>query len=252
MTVGIYGIFDAETDECLYVGCSSNVEERYKQHLKHLKYRIHKRKDFVEWYHVNGAKPDLLIFRILEECENNDVSKNTLEIKWFSILNPKYYGQKPSLNNKMRHSEETRLKISNSMKKTLRETEILIDENIVLNDKKSSINRKCKFSISIEGLEKLRIMAKDPSVSLKKAGEFFNCSRFTISKIVKENNIEWICRRSPHFEDEDILKMFFEDKMTTREIAEKLNISQPAVIYRFNKFRDDQRFEKTKERYRVS
>lgn len=244
MTVGVYGIFDAKTDECLYVGCSSNMEERFKQHLNHLKYKIHKRKDFVEWYHANGANPELITFRILEECEDNDVSKNTLEIKWFNDLKPKFFGQEPSLNNKMRHSDETKLKISAKTKAALKGKKRSI--------RNGSSTTECVFSLPNEDLEQLKIMAKDPSLSLKKAAEFFDCSRITISKIVKENDIVWICRRSPHFEDEDILKMFFEDKMTTREIAEKLNISQPAVIYRFNKFRNDPRFETIKERYKQS
>ena len=43
MTVGIYGIFNAETDECLYVGMSKNIEQRWSSHLKELKSKRHKR-----------------------------------------------------------------------------------------------------------------------------------------------------------------------------------------------------------------
>lgn len=80
MTIGIYGIFDATTDECLYIGMSKDIEERWKQHLKILKSKRHKRKDFTEWYHSNGATPDLLMFRILEECEYDVDTLNRLEI----------------------------------------------------------------------------------------------------------------------------------------------------------------------------
>lgn len=112
MTVGIYGIFDSETDECLYIGMSKNIEDRWKSHLKLLRSKKHSRKDFVEWYHSNGAIEKLLIFRILETCEYDAMILNALEIKWFNEMKPKYYGKKPSLNEKWEHSEETRKKIS--------------------------------------------------------------------------------------------------------------------------------------------
>lgn len=34
MTVGVYGIFDSKTNECLYIGMSKNIELRWKNHLK--------------------------------------------------------------------------------------------------------------------------------------------------------------------------------------------------------------------------
>jgi len=114
MTVGIYGIFDSKTDECLYIGMSKNIEQRWKYHLKDLKSKKHKRKDFVEWYHANGAIPELLVFRILEECKYDNKTLNTLEIKWFNNMSPKYFGKIPSLNEKWEHSEETRNNIRNT------------------------------------------------------------------------------------------------------------------------------------------
>jgi len=117
MTVGIYGIFDAHNNECLYVGLSKNIEQRWKSHLKELKSKSHKRKDFVEWYHSNGAVPDLIVLRVLEECEYDNGILNVLEIKWFNKMSPKYYGKKPSLNEKWKHSEETKIKIANSLYK---------------------------------------------------------------------------------------------------------------------------------------
>lgn len=73
MTIGIYGIFDAKTNECLYVGMSSrSIEERWKKHQNLLASRKHRRKDFVEWYHANGAVIELLDFRVLEICERDN------------------------------------------------------------------------------------------------------------------------------------------------------------------------------------
>lgn len=114
MTVGIYGIFDSKTDECLYIGMSKNIEQRWKSHLKNLRNKRHPRKDFTKWYHSNGAVKELLLFRILEECEYDVKILNSCEIKWFNKMRPKYYGKKPSLNEKWEHSEETRRKISDA------------------------------------------------------------------------------------------------------------------------------------------
>lgn len=117
MTVGIYGIFDAKTDECLYVGMSKNIEQRQKSHLKELKSKRHKRQDFVEWYHNNGAVQKLLSFRILEECEANETVLNLVEIKWFNKMTPKYYGKKPSLNEKWEHSAVSKDRLSAAQRK---------------------------------------------------------------------------------------------------------------------------------------
>lgn len=98
MTVGIYGIFDSETDECLYVGQSVNIERRWEQHKHSLQSKKHVRKDFVEWYHQNGAKKELITFRILEECSPTHDELNRLEINYFNSLKPKFFGVKPSEN----------------------------------------------------------------------------------------------------------------------------------------------------------
>lgn len=111
MTIGIYGIFDTETNTCLYVGMSKNIEDRWKQHLKMLKNKQHPRKDFVEWFHKSSSTEELLSFKILEECEYDEEILNLAEIKWFNTLLPKYYGKKPSVNEKWEHSEETKRKI---------------------------------------------------------------------------------------------------------------------------------------------
>ena len=80
MTVGIYGWFDKETGQCLYVGQSSNIEKRKKSHLKSLKSRKHSRKDFSEYYHQKDNKEDIYL-KILEETKNDLKIKNAAEIK---------------------------------------------------------------------------------------------------------------------------------------------------------------------------
>lgn len=115
MTVGIYGIFDASTNECLYVGLSRNIEERWKSHIKTLSSGRHIRKEFVQWFEENGSNPNSMRFEILEECIDDDTVKNLAEIKWFNKLSPLFYAKKPAINERWTLSEETKSKISKSM-----------------------------------------------------------------------------------------------------------------------------------------
>lgn len=109
MTVGVYGIFCADTGDCLYVGQSKDAEYRFKKHLYLLRTDKHRRKDFVEWF--KGKNEDSLIFTVLEETEDDDLTKNLAEIKWFNKLSPRFFGKQPSVNDKWAQSEETRKKI---------------------------------------------------------------------------------------------------------------------------------------------
>lgn len=119
MTCGAYGIFDTETKECLYVGQSATIESRWKRHLIDLRNGNHLRKDFISWFKNHGENAESMDFRILELCENTDQAKNLAEIKWYTILNPKFSGQTPGENYKWSHSEETKRKISASLRSSI-------------------------------------------------------------------------------------------------------------------------------------
>lgn len=109
MTVGIYGIF--HLGECLYVGQSADIEKRVRIHKNKLAKGTHTRKEFSLWFSENVKNTSLLDFVILEECEDSDYAKNLLEIKWFDIHSPKFFGREPTANGKWKHSEETKSKI---------------------------------------------------------------------------------------------------------------------------------------------
>lgn len=128
MTVGIYGIFDAKDDTCLYVGLSSNIEDRWAGHIKRLNNGRHLRKDFVVWFENQGKNINSLRFEVLEECEAVDSIMNLLEIKWFNKLGPRFYGKAPGLNEKWSHSTETKAKISMSLAKS---SDRLIDRKLI-------------------------------------------------------------------------------------------------------------------------
>ena len=115
MATGVYGIFDSTSNECLYVGQAKDIEVRWSGHIKKLKQGKHLRAGFNDWFTEHNFDVSFLDFRILEECENDDRTKNLLEIKWFNLLQPKFYGKRPSVNKKWEHSDETRKKIKNGM-----------------------------------------------------------------------------------------------------------------------------------------
>lgn len=147
MTVGIYGIFNAKTDECLYIGQAANIESRWKQHKKLLRNKKHPRKDFVEWYHTNGSKSELLDFRILEECLNYDQTKNKLEIKWFKQLIPKFYGKEPSEKEVWQHSAATKDKIRESMRKHYFEVKCIRCESMFFSIDANKLRcRNCRYT----------------------------------------------------------------------------------------------------------
>lgn len=113
MSIGIYALYYGET--CLYVGQSKDIEQRYKRHIIRLKAGTALQK-FNEWFQENNCPHESIELKILEECEDNDLIKNELEIKWFNDLSPLFYGKVPSLKDTWSHSEETRKKISDSVR----------------------------------------------------------------------------------------------------------------------------------------
>lgn len=111
MVCGVYGVFDAFTGECLYVGQSKNVECRLQHHMAALARHAHIRTEFDQWFREHGDDPHSLESRLLERCEDTDDAKNFAECKWFSILRPRFYGVKPSMDYRWGMSDETRSKI---------------------------------------------------------------------------------------------------------------------------------------------
>lgn len=267
MTVGVYGIFDANTDECLYVGMSSvSVEKRFKQHLKNLRNGNHPRKDFVEWYHENGAVEELFDFRVLEECESDEAVLNALEIKWFNELLPKFFGKVPSLNERWVHSEESKKKVSKSMRKYA-ESLPKIDKNKCLNcDNKVKNNRNKYCSINCNNLSNKKndslIFHKDKIIELYKNGKsleeisyIFSTTRKTLSNFFKSEGITIKKRgakqgdKSPNkgkysflgIEKNKYIEIYNMSKKgySTRKISSIVGCSQPTIVNVLNKIKKD-------------
>lgn len=240
MTTGIYGIFDSDTDECLYVGMSKNIEDRWKSHLKLLRNKKHPRKDFVEWFYKNGSKKELLVFRILEECKNKEETLNTLEIKWFSNLAPKYYGKKPSLNEKWILSEETKLRISKSNVESLLQKGILYKAKCAKCNK--LFNASQSYHICVNCREETIIITNcvrcNDLIEDQKRGKIY-CSEQCQQLKFKENNPDWVAPKSSRFEKmnkEDLNRLYTVENCSIDEICEFFGCKERTVYYHLKNY----------------
>lgn len=112
VTIGIYGLFSTETNECLYVGQSLNIERRIIDHILQLKKQIHIRDEFNAWFLNKDLKENTIHSKILEILPDRGIDMNNAEIYWFDKLKPKFYGKRPSANDAWENSKETSEKIS--------------------------------------------------------------------------------------------------------------------------------------------
>lgn len=219
MTIGVYGIFDSYTNECLYIGQSSNIEYRWRMHRYLLINNKHIRKDFNQWLIDNGNDIDRLRFTILETCNNIESIKNSLEIHYFEFFKPKFYGKLPSVNDKWEHSDETKNKISKS--KTSQDY-FRLEQN---------------KDLIIE-------MARNKSISRAQACKELNVSLSLLKKFIKLNSIVWD-KKLDKINSENFSKLeylVFEKKMSTRQIANILKVSQPSIMKHIAKMKDNPRY----------
>lgn len=113
MIAGIYGIFDSETNECLYVGRSKELEKRRTRHFSSLRNGKHGLRPFQD--HVNSIGFNRLNFKILEITTVDLLSMQ--ETYWFEKLSPRFYGTLPNKNTST-YTESSRRRKSESHKRT--------------------------------------------------------------------------------------------------------------------------------------
>lgn len=195
MTVGIYLIQDKITQENLYVGQSKNIEQRWKEHLKNLRGNRHL-DSFNEYFKSIEKDESRLLFSILEGCEDDDLVKNELEIKWFNILKPKFYGTAPSLNNKWSLSEETRNKIRKGIEKS-RKGKLILDKKQICDFCLKEfyferIKKFCSKNCSYKGRSE-RVSKNNNKVDLDELKELYD-SGFSIPKLSEHFGVSvgWI------------------------------------------------------------
>lgn len=170
MTIGIYKISHKYTGECLYVGQSANIEQRWTNHKKEIRTLRHRQKGLIDIYKTYGMK--VFDFVVLEEVAKKDL--NSRELFYFDQLTPQFYGQIPSEKNRYQQSEETRKKISDSLKARTK-----------IHDEK----QKAKFLAISEDVRKY---AYDVSKSKKDCCLDFQISYRALGNILRYYNIDWV------------------------------------------------------------
>jgi len=86
---GIYLLYYETDDFQYYVGQSSNIEKRYKDHCRYLKSNTHCNKTLSELYNVVGVLPTIEILEVLE-CTNSILDSR--EIYWIKEFDCFYNG----------------------------------------------------------------------------------------------------------------------------------------------------------------
>lgn len=110
--IGIYGIRNKLNGK-IYIGQTTDVDLRYKEHFSHLKNNCHQNSHLQNAWNKYGQ--DCFEFLIVEECSEDNLTER--EQYWID-----YYGGVSSKNtynireagSKGRHSEETKIKLRNA------------------------------------------------------------------------------------------------------------------------------------------
>ena len=87
---GIYGCFDGDTNECLYVGGSKSINSRINNHryaVTHLDKAAQHRPSHLALYEAL-AQHSSLVWRVIEECDVTLIK--TLEQQYINQLKPIY------------------------------------------------------------------------------------------------------------------------------------------------------------------
>jgi Uri superfamily endonuclease len=87
---GIYGIFDSETGNALYIGSSRAINRRVDRHrsnIKNLKYAEQWHPGQLDLY-KSLSKHSGVFFQIIDECEKNVMKQ--LEKFYIKVYKPKY------------------------------------------------------------------------------------------------------------------------------------------------------------------
>lgn len=215
MTSGVYGIFDVRTDECLYVGQSACIEDRWRSHTKRLRLGSHL-EAFNQWFTDNGCDSGLLDLRVLEETKNSTEAKNLAEIQWFESLSPRFFGQKPSLSRKgWSQSEETKKKISVGVCKAINGTDY---------------KAKYLYTCSQCGVEF--------DAKRKKTEKRTFCSRDclwksqAVDKVEKPKKYKWLKNA---VSKECLFRLYWIEMKSTTEIGKMLGVSSSTVILNMEK-----------------
>jgi group I intron endonuclease len=146
--IGIYKIQSVLKPKRIYIGGAININERWKDHLKKLKRNIHHSKKLQNHFNKYGISD--LYFSILLECEKENMIK--VEQYFLDSYNPYFNICKIAGNTSgFKHSEETKMKISEKQKGKIISKESRIKMSEARKGIKLSDEHKKKLSIIRSG-----------------------------------------------------------------------------------------------------
>lgn len=185
MISGVYGLFSEETGVCLYVGQAKDITARWKKHLTHLRAGTHRQLGLVVFFRENGNDPSCIDWRILEEA-SDEYTRNILELTWFSLLKPEFYGKVPSRNEVWGLSEETKGKIS-TWSKMNRKKQVFLYSCHLCGRNFTSVKRNRKFC-------SMDCFRRNDTQHLTKAflEDLYWDKNFTLSEIAKKVNVSHV------------------------------------------------------------
>lgn len=235
---GVYRI--VSPNGSVYIGMTvRSFEERWSDHKRAFKSGNVRCSGLNRAFEKYGVEK--MSFEILEDLTGEDELKVlSREKHWWLLHKPwvNIYNGQPSGSGSVLHTEETRRKIGKSLREStknqlLYEPYDLLENNISL----------------------VRELADDVKVNMEEASSRLGVKKSQLKRFCSNNNIKFITKRTESLlvekalNDNPVKAWYLEDKLTTREIAKKLNISQPLVVRYLNKIKDsDSRFSEMKER----
>lgn len=194
---GIYGIFDSVSSECLYIGLTHDFSARWKSHLRKLKAKTHPQKGLIDWWIINGERPDRLTFKVLETCSSEEL--NAKEIFWFKRMKPKFYGKLPSLNETWSHTDETKEKLRQAIKPKSFVSKVCKackkDFEIEVKRRKylfcsADCRYAARFKLSEVSETKMRHLYFRENMNLEEIGSLFGVSSVTVANRMTTLNIQ--------------------------------------------------------------
>ena len=113
MTVGIYKYTDKKTGEIVYIGKDSNIDKNAR-HIDHMKPSEYGRQPFNRILQNNPDRYEYSVIWASDDCST--LKLNKMEILFGKIYDPKFNFDKFGKGGCNGHTEETKRKISESMK----------------------------------------------------------------------------------------------------------------------------------------
>jgi len=229
---GIYKITYIKNKKC-YVGSSTNIENRWKNHINNLKKGNHPSKGLQNVYNKHGLNS--LKFEVIEEvqCKDNLIER---EQYWINTLNSYYKGFNGVrlVDGRAQLNEKQRQNISIKTKLGMNKSEI--KDRM----RKAKLGSKCPIAkLNEQQVEKIKLLLSKELVNRRALAKEYNVSIDTIDDIISEKTWSHIrpdlkCLTNKIYklnesQVKEIKVLLNENKLTQLEIAKRFGIAQQTI-----------------------